>query len=100
METKNYLLNVGLNDKDKHEQLKTLKEVYKMLATVIKEGCTITNTIGIYKGEIENSLKIEVYDIPYDTIKFYADVIVTWLNQESIIITDMTTNKSEWVYHA
>lgn len=54
--------------------------------------CTITKTIGFYKGKRENSLKVEIYDINIDTAVDTAMYFARIFHQECVALTirDMT----------
>ena len=53
-------LYIGMNDKDKHAQMHA--EDFFIRAIAAEMDCTILKCTGVYKGEIENSLKIENFD--------------------------------------
>ena len=85
------ILNIGLNDKDTHKQKHFIKwyikKILKRLEYLQIEGCTITKTIGVYKGEKENSLKLEFFGVEIASTKMLARLLVNDLNQNEIIHT-------------
>lgn len=94
----NWVLNLGLNDKDTHKQEKSMEEVYRQLGIIFnKHGCTITECIGFYKGEKEKSLKIECYDMLDITATTIARRLANTFNQECVYLTEMKTNHTEFI---
>ena len=98
-------LYIGLNDKDtKHQRIDTLectKIVYNILFAYGIDGCTIYNSTGVYKHDdgtvvIENSLKVELFDVIDKSIGGAIASLKIALNQESIIRQDETVT-SEFV---
>lgn len=90
---KKHTLFIGLNDKDSKLQEITTLDAYKIINRVIigvgYDGCTISESMGIFKhesGEVvfEKSLRVEIL---YSEDKKTMDAIKqlkTLLNQESI----------------
>lgn len=86
-------LYVGLNDKDTKRQMIDTLEATKLTTNIITNlanGCTIYNATGIYKhdnGEIviENTLKIELFEVENEVINNIISLLKLALNQESII---------------
>ena len=98
-------LHIGLNNKDtKHQRIDTLectKIVYNILFAYGIDGCTIYNSTGVYKHDdgtviIENSLKVELFDVIDKSIGGAIASLKIALNQESIIRQDETVT-SEFV---
>lgn len=83
---KNWVMNVGLNDSKTHKQEVPTEKAINMIGKKC-QNCTITETIGFYKGERENSLKVEVYGMDFYRITTIAEVLCAELNQECIAIT-------------
>lgn len=90
---KKYTLYIGLNDKDTLKQEIKTEEAVSIVANVFTgyaDGCTIYHATGYYKNEagedtIENTLKVEVFDIAEEKLIMAAKVIKLMLNQESIV---------------
>lgn len=49
--------------------------------------CTITKTIGFYKGQRENSLKVDIYDIAVDSAVDMASYFARIFQQECVALT-------------
>ncbi len=82
----NIILNIGLNDKKTKTQ--RIKTDYAI--TLVGEhvrNCTIIPTIGFYKGERENSLKVEIYEVDAYTAISYAEHFALIFNQECVALT-------------
>ena len=82
-------LYIGLNDKDEHKQL-LLTDTYKdkvsrILYAYGVHSFTILEAQGFYKGELENTLVIQVFDI--DVPEVCIKDIKKELNQECIMVT-------------
>lgn len=76
---------IGMNDKDLHKQAKTDDEFFAAIGKYI-ESCTIFPAMGLYHGELEKSMKLEIYD---DNEAFYIEVakrLCVELNQNEIIV--------------
>lgn len=90
---KKYTLYIGLNDKETLTQKIDTEEAVNIVSNVFcgyADGCTIYRATGYYKNEagedtIENTLKVEIFDIPDDRLMMAAKVIKLMLNQESIV---------------
>lgn len=86
-------LYVGLNDKDTKVQKVDTMEASKIATNIITsytDGATIYNATGIYKHEdgtivIENTLKIELYEVSDEALTAIIDTLKRTLNQEAII---------------
>lgn len=57
----NIVLNIGLNDKKTKKQKVKTDYAINLVGEHVR-NCTITPTIGFYKGERENSLKTEMLE--------------------------------------
>ena len=86
---KNFITSyyIGLNDKDEHKQL-LLTDTYKdkinrVLQAFGKHGFTIVEAQGFYKGELENTLIIQLGNIKLD--KIIINSLKQELNQECIM---------------
>jgi len=76
---------IGMNDKDLHKQVLTDEAFYQAIARYI-ESCTIFEAKGLYHGELEKSLKLEIYD---ENEAYYIEIakkLCIELNQETIIV--------------
>lgn len=90
---KKITLYVGLNDKDTKVQKIDTQEANKITMNIITsytDGATIYNATGIYKHEdgtivLENTLKIELYEVSDEALTAIIDTLKRTLNQESII---------------
>ena len=89
-----YTLYLGLNDKDKKQQLIGTLEAYKICNNILlhyTDGATIFEANGIYKHEdgdytIEKTLRIELLFIDTEVLdKIIADLKRTF-NQEAIAV--------------
>lgn len=88
-----YTLYIGLNDKDTLKQKIDTEEAVNIVSNVFcgySDGCTIYRATGYYKNEagedtIENTLKVEVFDIAEDKLHMACRVLKLMLNQESIV---------------
>ena len=76
---------IGMNDKDLHKQVLSDNDFYQAIARYI-EGCTIFEAKGLYKGEWEKSLKLEIYDDNEEKYINIAKTLCRELNQETIIV--------------
>ena len=95
----NYIIIVGLNDKDTRRQETPTQAAKMALATIIlkyADGATLTECDGIYKhadGQIifEKSIKIEIAGITEPNARRIAEEAKKELNQESIYFSDGVT---------
>lgn len=77
-------LYIGMNDKDAHMQLHP--QEFFIQAIAAEMDCTILPCMGVYKGEIENSLEIKNFDKTHAECVEIARRLCVILNQESIIV--------------
>lgn len=99
-----YTLYIGLNDKETLTQKIDTEEAVEIVSNVFcgyADGCTIYRATGYYKNRegidtIENTLKVEVFDIPEDRLHMACRVLKLMLNQESIVKQTEVVN-SEFV---
>lgn len=95
-----YSLNIGKNDKNAHMQIISdndfLQVVYCELNANGIDGATFTDCIGIYNGEIEKSLQIDIIDfeqnITAEKIKNIAVNLCEKLNQNEILTSNIKIN--------
>ena len=76
---------IGMNDKDLHKQVLKDEAFYKAIARYI-DSCTIFEAKGLYHGEFEKSLKLEIYD---ENEAYYIEIakkLCVELNQNEIIV--------------
>ena len=86
-------LYIGLNDKTAKRQIIDTVEAVKIVYTIIctiADGGTIYNATGIYKHDdgtivIENTLRVELFDVDENGIREIISRAKIALNQESII---------------
>lgn len=76
---------IGMNDKDLHKQVLSDEAFYKAIANYI-ESCTIFEAKGLYHGELEKSLKLEIYDENEEKYIAIAKTLCRELNQNEIIV--------------
>lgn len=94
---KKYILTISKNDKDEHKQLYSDNAINNTIITIITkyvDGATLYECDGLYKGEIEKSMRVEIitkYSID-DTILQIIYLIKTRLNQESIMVEIQESN--------
>lgn len=90
--THEYVIILGLNDKDAHTQLAETNDAIGIVGRFLGD-CTITECHGFYHGERETTLKIEWYTT--DDVET-AEEVITGLagafNQECVILKDATGN--------
>ena len=82
----NVVLNIGLNDKKTKKQRIKTDYAINLVGEHVR-NCTITVTVGFYKGERENSLKVEIYGVDAYTAISYAEHFVLIFNQECVALT-------------
>lgn len=76
---------VGMNDKDLHKQVLSDEAFYQAIARYI-DSCTIFEAKGLYHGELEKSLKLEIYDENEEKYIAIAKTLCRELNQNEIIV--------------
>lgn len=82
----NIILNIGLNDKKTKKQHVKTDYAIQLVGEHVR-NCTITETVGFYKGERENSLKVEIYNVDAYTAISYAEHFALIFNQECVALT-------------
>lgn len=82
----NVVLNIGLNDKKTKKQRIKTDYAITLVGTHVR-NCTITETVGFYRGERESSLKVEIYDVDAYTAISYAEHFALIFNQECVALT-------------
>lgn len=96
--SKNYIsvYYIGLNDKDTHRQKYNFTTYLKMLNSILLEddvtSYTITKTIGFYKGEKENTIRLELLNDCLSSIAI--ENIKEVFNQECIMDLTLPLYKS------
>lgn len=78
------VLNIGLTTADKKHELDSDK-VIDFIGMYI--DCTITKTIGFYKGVREDSLKVETYGVTIHDMVALARYLARSLSQECVAVT-------------
>jgi hypothetical protein len=76
---------IGMNDKDLHKQVLDKAVFFAAIAREL-ESVTIFEAIGYYKGERENSLKLEIFGMSHEELVTIARKLCIDLNQECIIV--------------
>lgn len=94
---------IGFNDKDLHKQVISDEAFYQVIARYI-DSCTIFPAIGLYHGELEKSIKLEIYDEDVEKYIEIAKKLCVELNQNEIIVNgefieNITSKKGtcEWI---
>lgn len=95
-----YTLNIGKNDKNKHMQIISdndfLQIVYCELNANGIDGATFSDGIGVYNGEIEQSMQVDIVDfeqkITAEKIKNIAVNLCEKLNQNEILTSNIKIN--------
>ena len=95
-----YSLNIGKNDKNAHTQIISdndfLQIIYCELNASGIDGATFTDCIGIYNGEIEKSLQVDIIDFEQNItpkkIKTISANLCEKLNQNEIITSKTQIN--------
>lgn len=91
-------LFVGLNDKDLHKQVMTVKEVRTIIDSVLSEygidGYTLGNANGCYKGETEKTITVDITTGLFKNVNIKAirETLAVKLNQNSIGYSNSITN--------
>lgn len=96
----NFIIIVGLNDKDTRRQETPADIAKNTLAGIVLEyadGATLTECNGIYKHEdggivFEKSIKIEISGISKENAERIASKAKTALNQESIYFAEFSSD--------
>lgn len=79
----NVVFNIGCTTKNGVEM-----NVESMINAIgERTDCTITRTVGFYKGHRKNSLKVDVYDVHIDTAVVMAIRFARLFNQECVALT-------------
>lgn len=89
MKTSNYRLNIGLVDGDDLNKKYDFTEACKELAKFV-DGATIRQTTGIYKGQLEASMEVDLYGVTSQAVHDIARHFNRLYNQESIAISTIT----------
>lgn len=95
-----YSMNIGKNDKNAHTQIISdsdfLQIIYCELNANGIDGATFSDCVGIYNGEIEKSLQIDIIDfeqkITAEKIKNIAVNLCEKLNQNEILTSNIKIN--------
>lgn len=82
----NIVLNIGLNDKTTKKQKIKTDYAINLVGEHVR-NCTITPTIGFYKGKRENFLKVEIYSVDAYTAISYAEHFALIFNQDCVALT-------------
>jgi hypothetical protein len=95
-----YSMNIGKNDKDTHAQIISdndfLQIVYCELNASGIDGATFSDCVGIYNGEIEKSMQVDIIDfegkITPNKLKTISANLCDKLNQNEIITSKTQIN--------
>lgn len=96
-ERENVEVMVGLNDKDTHQQEMAIDEAMDLVGDIFPD-CTIQECTGFYKGERERSLKVSVYGVTLQEAMDKAHEAKRRFNQECVIVTEIKTQVSHFIY--
>jgi hypothetical protein len=91
-----FTLNMGLFDKDTHQQEISILDAYKILSNYLlskTDGATISEGKGLYKHKdgtvvIEPTMIIDLMFIDRETILEIVDTLKVLFNQESIVVQE------------
>jgi len=85
-------LYVGLNDKNTLRQELNQKEAEKVILSILAghgfDGATVFYSKGIYKGIVENTIIIELFEYTIQAVKLACEDIKKALNQECIALQE------------
>lgn len=85
----NVTINVGCTTKDGREL-----DVETMISCIgMHHDCTITPTLGFYKGKRENSLKIEIYETTLKEMIAFSSYLAGSFKQECVALTVNSTTQ-------
>lgn len=89
-------VTIGLNDRNTHTQKISVKKAIAMIANEIG-NCTIFTAAGVWNGEIEKTLRLEIYSPKNDKKRLVnaARVLCVKLNQDAIIVDGEFINHPE-----
>lgn len=90
--TKQFTYYIGLNDKDEHKQLyptdRYVQNLIKLLETFEIENFTYSIVNGVYKSEVENTIKLEIIgEVECELLQEEVETIKFLFNQECIYKT-------------
>ena len=93
-----YTLYVGLNDQTTKKQEIETAAAFDVVTRIIckyADGGTVYTARGIYKHDsgavvIENTLRIEIFDVPKRALNMIVKLIKRALNQESVALQTET----------
>lgn len=89
MENVNATMNIGCTTK-----YGDVMNTEQMIDTIgYYHDCTITKCIGFYKGQRENSLKVELYDVSIRDAVSYASFWARCFKQECVALTIKDTTR-------
>lgn len=99
-----WTLSVGLNDKDRLEQLVSDTQAYKILSELAAEyfdGATFYRARGLYTHEDkrvthENTLRVEVLFAREEAVRAFVAAAKLALNQETIAVCREVVSSELW----
>lgn len=94
----NYKIFIGLNDKDLYKQIIESNEV-KTTLSILFDCFTLTESVGYWKKEKENTLIIDIISNENERENIYNKVrfLKQHLNQECILITETILNDVKFI---
>lgn len=95
-----YTMNIGKNDKNTHAQIISDNDFLQIIFCELNangiSGATFTDCVGVYYGEIEKSLQVDIIDfkqnITAEKIKNIAVNLCEKLNQNEILTSNIKIN--------
>lgn len=95
-----YTMNIGKNDKDTHAQIISDNDFLQIIFCELNangiDGATFSDCVGVYCGEIEKSLQIDIIDfeqkITPNKLKTIAFNLCDKLNQYEIVTSSTKIN--------
>lgn len=95
-----YTMNIGKNDKNTHAQVISDNDFLQIIFCELNangiDGATFTDCVGVYYGEIEKSLQIDIIDfdgkITPQKLKTISSNLCDKLNQNEIVTSAQKIN--------
>lgn len=94
----NATLNIGMTTK--HYMPINVKTAMRIIS--LTTDCTMTECVGVYKGHMEKSLKVEIYDTTAEKAvefarefarEFVQECIACTVRWKTVFVADMATEK-------
>lgn len=93
-----YRFYIGLNDKDEHVQVISNANAIKVIEREFL-AATITTGLGVWMGEIEPCLVVDIIDSPANHFNIInkMNIVKEKLNQDCIMMVKIDTLKEELI---